>query len=265
MITGEVSIVDADDFATTSVSYPSNMPPQMTPNEVIGSDSRTEVTNTTLHPYPAIFLLHIPAYGSHDPERGTATAFASNAIITAAHVVLDGNLNPFLRTYNLYTEFYGTGYDTVYTDVDIEFIFVPAAYYVNQTPANYANDYAIIKLADEEEVYFQNIMGFSQNCNVGNTVTITGYPAAGSTPPSGAAEMGLWTSSGQITATTANSLRYQIDTSPGQSGAPVYNSSNQILGVHSGSYTVSGVVHNFACRVDAPMYNMMSAIRDGDL
>jgi glutamyl endopeptidase len=57
-------------------------------------------------------------------------------------------------------------------------------------------------------------------------VTVQGYPAS---KPFGI----MWKHSGSITWTDPQQIRYTIDMSPGQSGGPVYKSTNRAVGINS--------------------------------
>jgi V8-like Glu-specific endopeptidase len=274
-ITGEVSIVNANDYPALSTSTPSNMPPTFQLFNVFGSDDRTVVEDMSISPYNAIAYLQVIHPNGVDMSRGTATPFAPNAFITSAHILAPFTLNPTFRSYNLYFEYDGEDYDyyrsycfpdgeQVFGDngFGIEFIFVPHDFLLTPTAANKDSDYAIVVTTEN---VFPNYMGFSQTSYTNQNVTLCGFPTETSSTPSGDSEHRPYESTGQITGVTADLLYYLIDATDGQSGAPVYNSSNQILGIHSGSDLISGSYTNIACRVDASLYSMMLAIRNGDL
>ena len=61
------------------------------PRVVIGSDTRTVVSDTTTSPYKGIGYLYCEKPSYTTGSRGTCSAFAANAAITAAHVVWDSN------------------------------------------------------------------------------------------------------------------------------------------------------------------------------
>ena len=68
-----------------------------------------------------------------------------------------------------------------------------------------------------------------------------------------------WTHSGTVTAVDSSTIRYTIDTTGGQSGAPVYTNNNIIVAVHHGGNSN----YNTAKRIDNDLFSLMKSIREG--
>jgi glutamyl endopeptidase len=253
------------------------MAPTFQPFNIFGSDDRTVVDDMSVSPYNSIAYLRIRNFYGIAGCRGTATAFAPNAFITSAHMFFDNStkpktlvINPTYRPIDLIFNYDGLNsnppesamtsynYNDIDDDFDIEFVFIPASYLSEPTIENFASDYAIVKTT---ESIFSSYLGFSQNASVDETVTLCGFPEQTSNTSANTVDRRPYESTGEIIQVGTDAFYYLIDASAGQSGAPVFNSSNQILGVHSGG----NISSNRACKVDAPLYSMMLAIRNNDL
>lgn len=91
-ITGEETIIDMSKYECDVTSVESNM---LSPRVVIDEDERKQVDNTTIAPYKGIGYLYCEKPSSTSGSRGTCSAFAPNAAITAAHVVWDSNCDEY--------------------------------------------------------------------------------------------------------------------------------------------------------------------------
>lgn len=61
---------------------------------------------------------------------------------------------------------------------------------------------------------------------IGTKVTVTGYPTD---LTSG---LGMWKSTGEVKCQNFNVMGYTCSTGNGESGSPVYNNSNKVIGIH---------------------------------
>lgn len=104
-----------------------------------------------------------------------------------------------------------------------------------------------------------NILGFSTGLSAGAQITVTGYPGKGSAGDNTGKEH--YTCSGNVLDFNTQYFKYDADTTGGQSGSPVYNSKNYIVGVHHGGSSSQG--GNYAARVKGELYTTMNAIRTG--
>ena len=83
---------------------------------------------------------------------------------------------------------------------------------------------------------------------VNSNVEVIGYP--------GDKDFGtMWGGTGKITSTT-NRIEHTVDTFEGQSGSPILNSSNQVLGVHRGGTTSIG----YGVKMTTNLYNYLETL-----
>ena len=108
-------------------------------------------------------------------------------------------------------------------------------------------DYALVKLnrtVGSQTGWFG--YGYEQT-SVGTKVRITGYP--------GEKNQTQWYMSGNIFAQSQYRLWYTIDTTPGQSGAPIYLPTYIAVGVHTDGL----VTWNGGKRIHEDMFNWMKS------
>lgn len=254
-ITGEETIIDMSKYECDVTSVESNMP---STRVVIGPDGREKVEDTTIAPFKGIGYLYCEMPSSISGARGSCSAFAANAAITAAHVVWDSNCDEYAE--NIQITFARSDDYKPYGTVTAQptEIIIPEQY-KNTQSTNY--DYAILVYGTTISNYRFGFTSKSSATSVGTNVTVTGYPKDASTAiknpdPNSHCQ---WTASGSITASTTYTISYEIDTTGGQSGAPVYNTTNQIVGIHHGGNSTS----NIARKIDSTLFNLMYQIRNG--
>lgn len=253
-ITGEESIIDMSKYECDVNSVESNMP---SPRVVIGDDERKQVDDTTIAPYKGIGYLYCEKPSSISGSRGSCSAFASNAAITAAHVVWDSNCDEYAE--NIQITFARNGSSKPYGTITTQptEIIIPEQY-KNTQSTNY--DYAILIYNTTISNYRFGFTSSASATSNGTTVTVTGYPKDTSTATGGTSNSYFqWTDSDSIKASTTYTISYEIDTTGGQSGAPVYNASNQIVGIHHGGNSTA----NTARKIDSTLFNLMYQIRNG--
>lgn len=259
--TGEQTVIEItpDDSGVFSFEDSSNdnNDSQVSTCNVIGSDDRMPVTNPSISPYNGIGYINCTLNG--ETSRGTCAAFADNAVITAAHVLWGcDSINDV--TINIYFGRNGTVCDKAVTYDPIRII-IPEEYIEN---ASSEYDYAIILYAENSNENISNyFFGFSKNVTTSTNVTLTGYPRDTTTSDDSQASSNskiLWTHSGRVTNVYTRTIRYQIDATGGQSGAPVYTSDNKIVAIHQGSITN----YNVGKRLDNDLFTIMKNIRENN-
>ncbi len=223
---------------------------------IIGDDERETISDTTVSPYKGIGFLSCTKDGAN--KRGTCAAFAKNAAITAAHVVWDSD-NEEVAT-NIKISFGRNGDNYPYGTITTKpvKIIVPEEYKENGS-TDY--DYAII-LYSEDITISSFRFGYSKNVTTSTNVNVTGYPKDTSTAEGDEAtdnSFMQWTHSGIVTKVNTSTIRYTIDTTGGQSGAPVYTDEYKIVAVHHGGNSSS----NSAKRIDSNLFSLMKSIREG--
>ncbi|MFP7225848.1 trypsin-like serine protease [Priestia filamentosa] len=193
---------------------------------IMGDDERTSVKDTSQFPYSSVSLLF-----SFDSVC-TGAFIAPDRVLTAAHCVYNSNLETYYRQTSVYPGMNNDKFQLGTTD-SVEY-YVPEEY-INTGKAKY--DYAVIKVADPIGKD-AGILKVKKAKEVNKSpIKIIGYPFDKYEETS---NMSQYEMSGDIVDEDQNTIYYNIDTTTGQSGAPILNSKNEIIGIHTGNYNING-------------------------
>lgn len=206
---------------------------KITPHAIMGKDRRKKVSSTQLetYPYTAVALLKVKY------PKGTAymSGFFLNktTVITAGHCIYsnkDGGLATRITVYNSTGEAYDAS--------DFE-------YYPEWDGGSNTNskDYGVIKISSDETAFFKT--DFTSDAR-NETLHCTGYPDNNTI---------MYTASGKAKTNGSKQFKHAIDTTPGQSGSPVYyktNNGSYVVGIHTGGITDE---YNVAVRFNRTVYD----------
>lgn len=178
---------------------------------IIGTDDRTRVKDTTISPYSSIVRTEVSFKGGN--SLGSGTVIGKNTILTAGHVAArfereaakgyvfpgkNGSATPFGKFQ------VKAAYRLKYQDIGI-FIVAP-----NEKGQSVGDVVPRLKI--------------SQTASVGDSIMLPGY---------GGDKGGQqWESIGKITEEDGSNWYYTADATPGNSGSPILNQRNEIIGVH---------------------------------
>lgn len=184
---------------------------------VIGADNRTRVTATTTRPNSAI--VHITRNGG---AHCTGWLVSKDTLVTAGHCLYDVGTQQwysglsFTPGRNASTAPYGSATATRRV--------IDNAYAAS---GDTRQDWGIVKLSSPLGTSTGWFALKSQTGGYeGTSATVRGYP--------GDKAFGtLWTMTGTVAQSTPNGVCYSMDTFGGQSGSPVFNSSNQAIAIHT--------------------------------
>ena len=227
----------------------------VTTESVIGTDGRTQVTNTTTYPQRAIAQILF-----NGGSLCTGWLISANTLATAGHCVHQGvgGSAGFYPVGTYVVRPGRNGATSPYGSCTAKTLYTVNGW-ANNGSQEY--DYGAIRL----------------NCSVGDTTgwfgyfhqaashngqqaIVTGYPGdkGGHT---------MWTMSGVIGTTLARRLRYTIDTAGGQSGSPVWTNNNAncqgpcARAIHA--YGVGGAdVDNSGTRIIQEVFNNLTTWRN---
>ncbi|ALC84003.1 MULTISPECIES: trypsin-like serine peptidase [Bacillus] len=221
-----------------------NSPEEIDTNVVIGTDNRTRVNPTTTYPNRTVTFLDVKYPKAPGSYRCTGFFIDPDTVATAGHCVHDkskggwatsitvipgktGRSNPF--SYTMGTTFYSVKGWTENENSDY--------------------DYGAIKVA-KSLGNTVGWLGYSWQLSSlnGTGVILQGYPVD---KPMGT----MWEHSGSIQWSLSNRIGYHIDTHGGQSGAPVYKSTNHAVGIHSGGYSS---YYNVGTRITEAKFDNLS-------
>lgn len=214
----------------------------ITPFSIIGKDERSEVENSEKKPYSSISFIY-----SLD-SICTGTIIDYDKVLTAAHCVYNPDTKQFYRNSTIYP---GVNKDEFpFESADsIEYI-VPEPYIHS---GNSKFDYAIIKLdkpigQNIEKLDIKNI-----KYTKGKPIKVIGYPVDKLEETGTVSQYEM---NGRVLSEDIFNLYYDIDTTSGQSGSPILNSKNEVIGIHIGSYRTNGL--NGGIKVNKVMKNFIN-------
>ncbi len=217
------------------------------PQAIIGENSRSRVTDTTVFPYNAICDI-VAYYKDGTVAYGTGTLYCANSIITAAHVVFDKKTREWADRVEVYVG--RNGYSSYIQLAQSTRMIIHKFYY---NDANEEYDYAIVDLNKS----FGNWIGYGYykdiNKAAGKEVSVTGYPT----------DEGyyyMYTAKEKIKDATDRIIRHYVDTSGGDSGAAIIDSEyGVIVGIHTTTVDSPWPWWNIGIRLNEEICNIMQA------
>ncbi|ANZ32296.1 MULTISPECIES: trypsin-like serine peptidase [Anoxybacillaceae] len=228
-------------------------PNEYFPQVVIGADGRTKVSNTSVTPHRQIAYIELEFRDGW--YTCTGTVIGKDKVLTNAHCVMDvtnqsGAINGYVYpAVNNNTYSYG-----VYQIVDY---YITSNYVQTGDPTQ---DFAVLKLSTYLGKNIGDVVGYLPLRQVssiqGTSAKLYGYPGDKIEQYN---EVSQWGMTGSISKETNELAFYQIDTYNGQSGSSLLNSSNEIIAVHRGSFSVNGTTYNGGPKMIKPVYDFIRA------
>ena len=221
------------------------------PESVIGTDDRTQITNTSAHPWRMHASLRITA-ADNSSWIGTGWFIGPHTLATAGHVVFiyapGTPRHGWVRSIQVMPGRNGNTlpYGSV-TSTD----FRSVSGWMNNGDQNY--DYGAIRIPIElgNTVGWFGFGVYSDSTLLASTANISGYPGD---KPSGT----QWYHARQVASVNSRKVYYAIDTAGGQSGSAVYRV------IDGGRYGIAihaygGATANSGTRIIQPVYDNLVA------
>lgn len=253
--TGEISTMNIPSELTSTVSPPSDSIGLT--RSIIGTDDRTQV-NPNVKPYSQVVLVEslFDFYGTGKLKvvYSTGAMVAPDVVLTSAHSIYYHPSKPndppkqSARIIKIHTKQNGTTVNTTY--------YYPMTWTL---PENYINtcdkhyDWSVIKLR-EPVGNTTGWFGYSAPDSTNQHAYVSGYPADEDK------QFFQYCAGGTIKENSDYYLYYDIDTTAGQSGAPVFDNNYIIRGVHTDSADAYG--RNHGCRITPWVYNTIEKMKN---
>ena len=217
--------------------------------KVIGPDNRVRVTNTNAKPYKAIAKMRMYFSCCGGWYVGTGFMVSKTKMLTAGHCVYCQKHRHWvdkIEYYFGYNSRTGKSYKT-YTGNTWRWVYT--AY--QNGDSNW--DCAVIVFPTSigsKTGYFKPLWNKTNSYLTKNTFRVAGYPGG----------VNLSYCKGKVKIVDSQHIKYKMDTEGGQSGGPVYNTSNQAVAIHhSGSST-----WNYAHRLTTRVKNLYNTAKYGN-
>lgn len=253
-----ITDISTPSFLGTDNLIQDDLPGDISPNVIIGGyDYRFHITNTTKKPYSSICSI-VTTWNNNTTTLASGCLIGANTVLTAAHAVYDserggqakqiqvspganGSSHPF-GTFNTRTV-YAT--DTWKYDRGID------------------DDWAVLKITDlvgrDARVgWTTGFLGMdyiSTGSLIGTSVYVTGYPGDKDYKT-------MWRGGGSITDSTTKRIYYSCDTMNGDSGAPVTDTYDRIIGIHNSAGHIENnkAIDNRGIRVTSKLISTVNSL-----
>ena len=214
---------------------------------IIGSDERVKVS-TADYPYRAICFIRI-TFPDSAVSIGSAWMYWNDVAITAGHCVYSSDHGGWASSIEVIpgadgsSRPYGTAWSTVIHTSNK---------WINEHNEEY--DYGVIELntsIGDKTGYFGTHYSFWSLKN--KNITVSGYP--------GEYYRQQWAMSGKVKKNTTRKIYYNIDTTGGQSGCPVYwydsQYGHQAIAIHA----YGGSTENSGTRITSSLFDFFESFR----
>lgn len=241
LITNDGQTIISPDYLEEDIDYPGpegthytdkqteEQMPEIDPISLMGNDNisarvdnRVRVTDTTQYPYSTIVNVQV-RYPNGEFTWGSGSMIGVDTVLTAGHVVYDKRYGGWAKEIKVYPALNGTLQP--YGSIDARQLTTTNGWLEHaNTAEGQQYDIGLIRLNNPIGSY-TGWLGLNTTITTNQKVSTTGYPS-GKSP-----KYSMWTTSENITKFNTKNIYMTNPVSPGQSGSPVYNTSNQVVSI----------------------------------
>lgn len=193
---------------------------------IIGDDDRATIYNPATYPYSAIAYLHIN-YSCGCSDFGNGFMVSKNCMLTMGHSVICKNhgndATSIIATFGMQSN---SSYLAQVTATPSNSVIYHNPQFTG-TQKNYDYGYVVFNTNIGNTTGWFGLASRSDSVLDGMSVSVTGYED----------KKDMRSGNGKITSTATNRIKYDVDTSESQSGAPVYFNDPSIgylvVGIHT--------------------------------
>lgn len=224
---------------------------------ILGEDTRTVVENTTEYPYSAICKLIIRFVHNGVPRTFIGTGFfiGDNQILTAAHCIYDKAYGGMISSIEVYPASDSQG-NLPYGSFKVtpQNVHVTSKW-ISSQPLD--EDFGLIVL-DQAVGKKTGTLSLSANPteNLEQEVMIAGYPYQAGDKLSTLAPKKGYGRFESLNSSRSRIMYHAVDTQPGQSGSPILNANNEVIGIHT--FGLTNYLSNGGVLIDDYVRNTIS-------
>lgn len=203
-----------------NLAHASASSPQV--RSILPNNDRTQIFNTLDGRYQSVCFIYV-----NNTIQGSGVVVGPNTILTNRHIVSKANSPQSIRIA-----------PEKQSQTQVPFGGFEASDFI----VNDEEDLAVVHVSPKSigsigEVVAQAKLINNPSTSVGDSITVTGYPGD---KPFGT----MWESKGKVVYTNDDTIRYEASTSGGNSGSPLFNDKNEVIGIHhAGGSTWNAAVH----------------------
>lgn len=203
---------------------------------IIGSDNRKIVNNTTVNPYRKVVSLLI-TFPNGKRYIGSGNMISKDTVLTAGHCLYSKNSGGWAKSIAVYAGRNGNSapYGVAYSKK-----LMTVKGWINDTSSEH--DIGAIKL---DRDIGTTVGWFGLSTVMSGPITLSGYH--------GDLNNRMGTETGNISSVSNNNVYYYLDSTGGSSGSGVYNNNQEILAVHA--YGSSS--KNFGTRINIDKFSLI--------